>query len=159
MTPTITDPATAPTVAPVVGKRARLRNGEIVGPMAYTSEGQTYCWEARNKDNWLLTWTDSGDYDITVDTHALDIIAILDDEVTSSEIAFDLRSGWRAAEPEPQAEAEVAPITGYLIGGSTIRASNVVVIEDMDWSHVFTPAEARALLQVLPGLIKIAEGK
>jgi len=157
MTPTITDPATAPTVAPVAGKRARLRNGEIIGPIAYISEGQTYRWEARNKDNWLLTWTDSGGYDIAVDLHTHDIIAILDDEAAPSEIAFDLRSGWRAAEPEPQ--AEVAPITGYLIGGSTIRASNVVVIEDMDGSHVFTPAEARALLQVLPGLIKIADGK
>lgn len=147
MTPTITDHATAPTVTPVAGKRAMLRNGEITSPLKGDAAAAGY------KPRWVAyaytacegqtAWMASGSYVPNWEYHPHDIIAILDDD----------------AAPEPQPEAEVAAITGYVIGNSTIRASNVVVIEGIDGSHVFTPAEARALLQVLPGLIKIAEGK
>jgi len=129
MTPTITDPA--PTVAPVVGKRARLRGSGII---------------PQYDEGWQAVWTANGAYTLgDGKPHPFDIIAILDDE----------------AAPEPQPEADVAEITGYRAGKAFFSTENgLVMIRDGETDTVgLTPAEARALLQVLPGLIKIAEGK
>ena len=101
-------------------------------------------------------WTASGAFKTP---HRLDIIAIIDDDVAPSEVAFDLRSGCRAAEPEPQAEAEVTPITGYEFGDAHVFVGARIYIRHTGDTVALTPAEARALLQVLPGLIKIAEGR
>jgi len=144
MTTTLTDPATAPTVAPVVGKRARLRNGIETQPLGTDVNAESpYCFEAQVLDYGVMNWTDAGQFDTAYGSNQYDIIAILDDEVA----------------PEPQ--AEVAEITGYRAGDAFFSVEDgTVMIRDWESDTVgLTPAEARALLQVLPGLIKIAEGQ
>lgn len=146
MTPTITDPATAPTVAPVIGKRARLRNGIETQPMCMSEiAGGTYHLRAYVSGIGNLSWTDTGQFDIGRGPHKFDIIAILDDE----------------AAPDPQPEAEVAAITGYRIGTAffSVEDGLIFIRESSADTASITPAEARALLSVLPGLIKIAEGR
>ena len=151
MTSTITDPATAPTVAPVVGKRARLRGSGII---------------PQYDEGWQAVWTASGAYTLGEGKpHPFDIIAILDDEAAPEPQAENIDHGVGRIQAPPKAqlmtETEVAEITGYRAGKAFFSAEDGrVMIHDVGADIVgLTPAEARALLQVLPGLIKIAEGR
>ncbi len=65
----------APTVAPVVGEWARMRNGRIIGPI-HASESVNLPWGAAS-DHGSYAWQENGAWKFDRRAHKFDLIAVV----------------------------------------------------------------------------------